>query len=222
MRTLLRSVLVTMAVWLTLGLGSAAFASGGGDEGGAEYHACYSCDDDHDGTANWMDDDSGDYVASSVAFHGFNLILFIGLIYFGAGASINDAVRGRALTIKRDISEAATVRDEAQARHDEVSGRLARLERELAEMAERTKAEAAAEEKSLRERADANAQRIATTAQQQIRDEANRARLALRRDAVEIAVKLAEGILTEAVQPADQRRLASEFLDTIKGEDSHV
>ena len=75
--------------------------------------------------------------------------------------------------------------------------------------------EAAREEQKLVERAEREAARIGETAERSIRDEATRARNALRRDAVELAVKLAEGILARNVAAADQQALAREFLQSL-------
>ncbi len=190
---------------------------------GGEHHPSYSGDADHDGTANWLDADSDDYVAGDVLFHAFNFLIFIGLIWWGAGSTVRDSVRARAITIKRDIGEASELRAAAQTRHDGVAARLAALESEIAAMHQRAKDEGVAEEQAIRVRAEAAAKAIAETAQRQIRDESVRARALIRREAVEIAVKLAEEILTKEIQPTDQRRLAQQFLDTIQQDGgSHV
>ena len=47
-----------------------------------------------------------------------------------------------------------------------------------------------------------------------------RARADLRRDAVELAVELAENALKENISQADQERLAREFLTAIEAEGS--
>lgn len=245
MRTTVTTFLGALALSATLAVGSVALASGdgghgepahasaGGQEGGGhateegghggEHHPSYSGDADHDGTANWLDSDSDDYVANALAFHAFNFLIYAGIIWFGAGAMLRDGARARAIGIKADINEASELRADAKKRHDAVIERLAALEGEIASMHAQAEAEARAEEAAIRERAEATARRIAETTERQIRDEAVRARGELRREAVELAVKLAEGILLKEVQPTDQRRLAQQFLDSIQQDGgSHV
>ena len=48
-----------------------------------------------------------------------------------------------------------------------------------------------------------------------MREEVVRARVALRKEAVDLAVKLAESALAEQVSADDQRRLARQLLDTL-------
>jgi F-type H+-transporting ATPase subunit b len=233
MRLAIRTLFVTVLVALSLVLAPAYAAGGGGGHGGehaeegehggghAEHHPSYSGDADHDGTANWMDSDAEDYVLDGLIFHLVNFLIYAGILYFAAGSMLRDGARARALGIKRDISEATELRDAAQARNEEVSNRLAALESEIATLHERARTEAEAEEKRIDQRARDAATRIAETAQRQIRDEAVRAKNEIRREAVELAVKLAEDILSKQVQPADQRRLAQQFLDTLQSDGDH-
>ena len=202
-----------LALVVGTSLSGVAIASGGGDHGPK-----YSVDANHNGTADWMDSESDAFVLKGISWHAFNLAVYIGLVVWAGRAALGDAVRQRALGIKADISEAAKLLDDARGRHDEVVSRLAKFESELAGIEERAKVQAAAEEAAIEARAVAASKRIAETATRQISDEAARARNEIRREAVEVAVKLAEGILRDQVQAGDHRRLAREFLDTVDGE----
>ena len=193
-----------------------------GDDHGEGHgdHYYYSGDDDHDGVPNWRDAMNGDepnthYVLTGIGFHAFNLMLLIALFYFVARRPINDALRGRALGIRKELTDSAKERDEARERHDEVVARLAKLEDEIAEMHAKARADAEAEKAKLIERAKAEAVRIGEAAERNIRDEVARARDQLRRDAVALAVELAEENLKEQVNSDDQQRLARAFLDTL-------
>lgn len=205
--------------------GAAAAAHGeaadahGGDSHGAE-HTCYTCDDDHDGTANWSDPDAGhSYALGSLGWHALNLALFFGVLAYFAGPAIRSNLASRALSIRAEIDEATKVKAEAKARSEALRARLSRLESEIAALQQAARDEGAAEEARIEQRAQEAAARVAETAQRQIRDEAARARQELRREAVELAVKLAEGIVRDQVQASDQRRLAQEFLDIVQQAD---
>ena len=190
---------------------------GGGDHGGGDHgggHHYYTADDDHDGTANWLDSDSDMYQVKALGFHAINLAMLVGLIAWFGRRPIADIVRERALAIRKDLTESARARDEAHQRHQDLVARLDKLETEIAQMEATAQQEAAREEQKLVERAEREAARIGETAERSIRDEATRARNALRRDAVELAVKLAEGILARNVAAADQQALAREFLQS--------
>ena len=69
---------------------------------------------------------------------------------------------------------------------------------------------------------DQLAAEVAEDLAREIADEGARARRAIRDEAVILAVQLAEGILAGQVQSGDQKRLADEFLNTLKSEGRHV
>lgn len=194
---------------------------GEGDHGGAHHGPHFTGDADDDGQPNWLDGDAdedvgeGTYVLPQIGFHVVNLALLLGLIVWGAGGSIRDALRARAIGIREDLDEAARLRDEAQARHDAVTARLGKLEEEIARLEAQAQQAAQSEAAAIRQRADAAAARLSETVERQIADEARRARLALRQEAVGLAVELAEGILSKQVSDEDDQRLAVAFLDTL-------
>ena len=191
---------------------------GGGEHAAGEHHADYTGDADHDGTANWLDGDSPDFMVAKLAFHAGNLAILLGALIVFAGPGIQDSFRARALLVRQDLDEAAKLKADAAAHHEAVAQRLAALSQEIADLQSRARAEAEAEERKIGERAAEAAARVAETAQRQIRDEASRARNEIRREAVELAVQLAENILKSQVGAADQRRLAVEFLETVQRE----
>jgi F-type H+-transporting ATPase subunit b len=210
--TLLFSLLLSVQAPLV----STAEAAGGG-----AHHADFTGDADHDGTANWLDSDSDDYSFLSLVQHGVNLAILLGVLGYFTSAPLRQAMRDRAAGIRTDLAESAKQLDQAKKRYEELEGRLNRFEDELQEM--RTNAEelAADEEKKLIERAHAHATRIAESAERSIRDETNRARNTLRKEAVELAVDLAQNVLVKQVKSADQKRLAREFLAALNDTGVH-
>jgi F-type H+-transporting ATPase subunit b len=228
------ALVLASVVLLTAVAGGAAHASGGGSghgdphgapaahgaagehgAAGGEHHLCYTCDDDGDHTANWLDNDSDAYVLVKLGFHAVNFALFAGLLIWLAGPTVRDALRARSLEVRKELDEAARLKTEAAARHEAVSKRLASIEDEIRDIRGRARSEAEAEERRIHERAREAAVRIAEGAQRQIRDETARAKFELRREAVELAVQLAESVLKTQVSAVDQKRLAIEFLETV-------
>jgi F-type H+-transporting ATPase subunit b len=152
---------------------------------------------------------------STVGFQTMTLIVFVGVLYFVARRPVGDALKDRALRIKNQIEETSRLKTEAKARHDEIEARLASLDQRVTAMRGEAEADAAREAERIRERAQADAARIRETAERTIREEAARARNELRNEAVQLSIRLAGDALQRAITPADQDRLAREFLAAV-------
>jgi F-type H+-transporting ATPase subunit b len=189
--------------------------------GGAVHHT-YTGDDDHDGVPNWRDPAQGSvannetYVVPSIAWHSFNLALMIAVVGWFVRKPLLDTFRDRALGVRKELTDAARRRDEAHQHHQDLLARLDKIEGEVRDMETQAEVDARREEEKLVDRAHREAARIAEQAERNIRDEVQRARTALRQEAVDLAVKLAEGTLKGAVSPADQQALAREFLASVR------
>ena len=188
---------------------------GGEVHEGGEGHARFTDDDDHDGTINWMDSDSHAYILYKLAVHGGNLVLFALVVGLLARRPVSDALGNRAIGVRKAIAEASDAHTAAQAKMAQVTRRLDVLDAEIAKMRADAKVSIAEEEAKLVQRAHDEAARIAETAERNIREELLRARTALRKEAVDLAVAAAEETLKKQVHPSDQRRLARSFLETL-------
>ncbi len=192
------------------------------EEGG--HHVDYLGDDDGDHVPNWRDRTNDQdpeqaneaYVVKDILLHAFNLFLLLALLFWLMRKPVKIALKNRADSIRRELTEAARLRDEAEKRHQELSARLDHFEDEVQAIRDEAKQDAQEEEAKLIERAHQEAKRIAETTERNIRDEVSRARLALQREAVELAVELAQKTLASELKDDDQKRLAREFLSTIK------
>lgn len=225
-------LVITLLVVAFAAVGPVALASGGGGDAHDDGHhdPCHYAgeyvwtdDCDSDGTANWMDPTNFDepnthYVVKGLLFHAINFVLLYGLLFVVLRKPVGDLLRDRALGIKNELEDSAEARDLAKTKYESLVARLGDIEGEVASMQTDAKKAAVAEEAKLIEMAEAEAVRIGETATRSIRDEVSRARNELRKDAVELGVKLAESILTGEIQAGDHRRLARQFLDTVEGE----
>ena len=151
----------------------------------------------------------------SIGQHAFNLTVLLAVLFFFGRRPIGDALKNRALGIRKELTDSARERDEAQHRYTEVEARLSRFEEEVKELHAQAQVEANAEEEKLVQRAHDAAKRITETAERNIRDEVVRAQFTLRQEAVELAIQLAQETLKGQIQGDDQRRLARQFLDTL-------
>jgi F-type H+-transporting ATPase subunit b len=145
------------------------------------------------------------------------VLLFL-LVYFG-GRAMNKSLRARHEQLKRDLAEAARVRDEARRQLDGQERRLADLERELAALRTSMRQDAEREQarilQSAQERARKNQEEMRFQLDQQVKE----AEMLLRAEVAGASVKLAEELLRKSVDALDQRRLAQEF---VAGADSRA
>ncbi|MBT3218198.1 MAG: ATP synthase F0 subunit B [Proteobacteria bacterium] len=195
--------------------GEDADAHGEGEHAEGEHHIDYIGDADEDGWPNWLDYDHEGFMPIKLGLHLMNLLILVGIVIYAAGRPISDAVKNRALTIRKRLTDSARRRDEAEHQYEELLARLSHFEDEVTAMRQEARKLAADDEARLVERAHQEADRIGETGRRNIRDETVRARYALRREAVDLAVQLAEQTLQQQIQASDQRRLAREFLDSL-------
>ena len=183
---------------------------------GAGGHHTFTDDDDHDGTANWRDADSESYVVFKLGSQMGAFLIVVGIIGAFGRRPVADFLSDRALAIRKTLTDSAQARDDAKAHAAALSDRLGKLEAEIGQMRADAETEARQEAARLVERAEEEARRIEQVAERKIRDEVARAQVALRREAVDLAVQLAESTLRASVSAGDQQRLAKEFLESLK------
>jgi F-type H+-transporting ATPase subunit b len=145
-----------------------------------------------------------------------NLVLFAAILLVFARRPVMDALKDRAGAVRKQLEEAARLRDDAEARYADVDQKLQALDRRIEAMKAEAAAEAEAEGKRILERAEADAARVKETAERTIREEAERARTAIRREAVAQAAQLARARLESEISPEDQERLAQAFLARVQ------
>ncbi|MBN2798634.1 MAG: ATP synthase F0 subunit B, partial [Deltaproteobacteria bacterium] len=178
-------------------------------------------DEDHDGTPSWLDPTLGDepneaYALNGLKWHLINLLLLLGVLGYFAKKPLMSFLAGRAAEIREEVQDAAALKAEADARHQALIARMEAFDGEVRAIEEDAVRRAAEEEAKLKERSEHAAAQILDNATRQIREETSRAQAALRTEAVELAVQLAERTLRETVQADDQRRLAAQFLETLR------
>lgn len=158
-------------------------------------------------------------IFSSVEFWGsivnFSLLVFI-LVYFGRKPVKSFLVERRRL-VEEDLVEAQRLKDEAERKYEEYSGRLEKLDQEL-EALRKEMIKAGEEERDrIVAEAEAKAARIRRDTQFLIDQQMKQLRVDLTREAVDAAVQAAEKALTDKVTSHDQERLASDYLARLRG-----
>jgi F-type H+-transporting ATPase subunit b len=196
----------------------------GEGHGGGHHQPDPWADDNHNGTANFLDGEDDHYANSwghpvylQWIFHGLNLAALMGVLVWFARKPVASALRERSVGIQKELEDAYAREHEARARYEALEARLSGFEAEVA----RLRAEAAmateVERRDIETRAREAAERVKESAERTIRDETSKATRQLRAEAVELAMKLAEDTLRAQVGSEDRRNLARNFLDALGG-----
>lgn len=122
-------------------------------------------------------------------------------------------LQARRDAIQTSLTEAARIKAEAEAKHRQYSERLNQLDRELASLrAEMIKAGEEERDRIVAE-AEAKAARLRHDAEFIINQKLKQLRIDLTKEAVEAAISAAEALIQKQATPADQQRLAQEYLE---------
>ncbi len=154
-----------------------------------------------------------------IGLHALNLVILLGLVGFLTRKMIRDGLADRAATIKAAIESSDKALAAAQEKADALEAKAAGFEQLLAEMRTEAEVEATAERARLLEKADAEAAAIQSGASRSIRNEVERARNTLRREAAELAVQLAADQVAARISDDDHARLARDFLGALKADE---
>ncbi len=120
-------------------------------------------------------------------------------------------------TIAKDIEEAQRMKHEAEARARVYQGKMERLEEELQSARQSLVNAGEAESERIVREAEAKAERMRRDAEFLVEQELKQIRGELWRETVEAAVLAAEELLKKRVTPADQERLAEDYLADLGG-----
>ena len=202
-------------------------AGGGGDAHAAEAHAAEAGDHagDHGGAAHGGDDahgggHGGDHHGTpwkEIGLHAVNLVLLLGFLGYLLRNMIPDALKNRSATIASAIQDSSERRASAQARYDELQGRLDSFEAELAQLKAEGEAQAARERDAVLARGEASAKAIAESAERTIHAAGQRAQQSLRSEAARLAVELAAEHIKSDLNDDDNARLTADFIASLKG-----
>jgi F-type H+-transporting ATPase subunit b len=159
--------------------------------------------------------ESVNWLSVALSWLNFGVLVFI-LIRFG-GPIIRDMLKNRHLTIKKNLDEARALREQAEKRLVEYEGRLANIEREIAEIMAGIRREADAEAARIVAAAQEGAHRMRKDAEFAISQEGRRLEIELRREAAELAIDAARKLLSGKMTEADHRKLAETFVREMAG-----
>jgi len=143
------------------------------------------------------------------------LVLVVG-VYFVWTKVINVALDKRQAGIKKAISEAARVKEEAEKAASQYKEQVNALESRLASIAEELRFEGEEEKKRIIREAEEAGVRLMEQAKLTARQEIKKARVEIRGEVADLAVKMAEEILARELRPEDQQRLIKTYISNLR------
>jgi F-type H+-transporting ATPase subunit b len=146
-----------------------------------------------------------------------NLVLFLAVLIYFVARPLAEGFRKRQLDIARRAEEARTRRAEAARFEAEIHERMARVEKEIAQIRAEGVAEGESEKRALAERADAEADRVRREAEAEIGRRLAYAREDLRRTAADLVASSARERVAAEITDEDRRRLLAESLERMNG-----
>lgn len=158
----------------------------------------------------------GNHVDSGVLLKDFlyrvlNFSLLVaGLAYFVA-KPLKNALSSRREGIEQELKEAREAAEYAEQRFAEYDAKLTRAEEEIGQIKTDIKEEAELEKQRIIENAQQMAAKIKEDSGKTADNEIEKARLALRQEAAELAVELAGDLLKNNFNREDQARLVEEY-----------
>jgi F-type H+-transporting ATPase subunit b len=138
-----------------------------------------------------------------------NFLVLAGAIVYMVAKNGGPFFAARSVEIRKDMTEAAGVRKDADERAAAVDRKLANLGAEVALVKAESERDRQAEAERLRQHREAEREKIQANAQREIESAAKAARIELRRYAADLAVELAEKKI--------QARMTGEIQDQLVG-----
>ncbi|MBN2223224.1 MAG: ATP synthase F0 subunit B [Deltaproteobacteria bacterium] len=120
---------------------------------------------------------------------------------------------GRKKAIQEALDEAVKARQEAQKKYEEVDKMLKKAKEEIEEIHFSFTTEGQRERDRIIKNAEREADKIKKQAESTAVQEVKKARFALRAEAVDIAVSMAEGLLTKNINKDDQKKITRDFIE---------
>jgi F-type H+-transporting ATPase subunit b len=145
-----------------------------------------------------------------------NFVVLLGILGFALKkADVKGSLAARQALIEKDLKEAQEGRAAAEAKLAEYRSKLDQAAKEIDELQAAIIREGEQEKERIIAEAKAAALKIAAQAAQSAEQETVKARAELRAEAARLAVEIATGKLTGAIQKADHDRFVGEYLDKV-------
>ena len=142
-----------------------------------------------------------------------NFSILIIVLHVVLTGKIIDFFKNRTLAIREALDDSSQAKRDAEKKYQEVADMLSRAKKEIEDMQDSFIEEGKLERNRLITNARKEAEKIKLQAQNSAEQELRAARFALRSEAVELAVELAEELLKKQITSKDLKRITKEYID---------
>ena len=150
-----------------------------------------------------------------------NFIILVGVLYYFLKTPVVGYVRDRHAGIRKDLREAAELKQSAEAQMVEIDRKLQALPGELAALKQRGVDDIAAEEQRIAREAAAERDRLLEQARQEIAFQVRIAKREILEHAADVAMAMATDRIKQSITAADQDRLVDAYLEQVKPTERH-
>ncbi len=164
--------------------------------------------------------EGGHHVASGVLLKDFlyrvlNFAIVVAILAYFLTKPIKKVFAGRREEIEKNLAEAKKIKEEAEAKFAEYDRKLAQATEEISGISAAIRREGEAEKQKIIENAKAMAIKIEQDAEKAAEMEVAKARTLLQREAVQLAVGVAEELLKKNFTKDDDARLIDEYMQKV-------
>lgn len=145
----------------------------------------------------------------------FNFAIVVAILVYFLTKPIKKGLAGRREEIEKALAEAKRTKEEAEAKFAEYDRKLARATEEIAEISDSIRREGELEKIKIIENAKIMAAKIEQDAEKAAELEVAKARIELQREAVHLAVGVAEDLLKKNFTKDDDTRLIDECMQKV-------
>ncbi|MDX1581858.1 MAG: F0F1 ATP synthase subunit B [Alphaproteobacteria bacterium] len=162
----------------------------------------------------------GGHVDSGVLLKDFlfrvlNFSIVVALLVYFLRKPLKKGLSGRREDIEKALAEARQAKEEAEAKFAEYDRKLDQATEEIAEISAAIRREGELEKQKIIDHAKEMAAKIEQDAEKAAELEVAKARAELQREAVQLAVNLAENLLKKNFTKEDDARLIDEYLQKV-------
>ncbi len=145
----------------------------------------------------------------------FNFVVMAAILIFFLAKPLKKGLSGRRADIEKTLAEAKQAKEEAEAKFAEYDQKLSKAAEEIAGLSEAIRKEGELEKEKIIENAKAMAIQIEKDAEKTAALEIAKAKAELKREAVELAVGIAEEVLKKNFTKDDDTRLIDEYMKKV-------
>jgi F0F1-type ATP synthase membrane subunit b/b' len=145
-----------------------------------------------------------------------NFIILVGTLYYFLNKPLKYYLASRGTAIRKDLVEAASLKDSANAQLAAIDQKLQALPGELDQLRRRGAEEITAEEQRIAAAAAADRERLLQQTRREIDLQVRIAKKEILEHAADLSVQLATERIKKEVTPADQERLVDRYLTQVK------